>query len=170
MSNHPLPLPLLGLCASGQAFAKQNYRALWVMICPFVPYSRWLEAESTPLPLSSIPMHIRRRWLFLPYSCFQGREARGVTLPAEGCHGGESLPAESRSGLQPEGPDSNARHMHGQRGDGIFTLTHTTWLCKTAAPFPHLPILLGASGSESWDASGMSLLKPLFLCLKPPIL
>lgn len=33
------------------------------------------------------------------------------------------------------------------------------------APFLNLPILLGASGSE-WDASGMALLKPLFLCLK----
>lgn len=117
----PLPIPLLGLCASRQAFAKQNYRALWVMICPFVLYSRWLEAESTPLPLSSIPMHIGKRWLFLPYSCFQGREARGVTLPAEGWRGGGSLFARSHSGLWPKRPDSNARHVHGQRGDGIFT-------------------------------------------------
>lgn len=31
-----------------------------------VLYSRWLEAESTPLPLSSIPMHISKGWLFPP--------------------------------------------------------------------------------------------------------
>lgn len=31
-----------------------------------VPYSRWLQAESTPLPRSPAPRHVRRRWLFLP--------------------------------------------------------------------------------------------------------
>lgn len=35
VSSLPLPLLLLGLRASGQAFAKQNYRALRVTICPF---------------------------------------------------------------------------------------------------------------------------------------
>lgn len=68
-----------------------------------VPYSRWLEAESTPLPLRSIPMLVRKRWLFLPYICWQLRGARGATLLGEGCHGCVNSSANSHSGLWPEG-------------------------------------------------------------------
>lgn len=89
VSSLPLPLLLLRLCASGQAFAKQNYRALRVMICPF-PYSRWLEAESTALPRSPAPRHVRRRWLFLPSSCCQP-ETPAVTLPTGGHRGRDPL-------------------------------------------------------------------------------
>lgn len=52
-----------------------------------VLYSRWLEAESTPLPLSSVPTYISKRWLFLPYSCFQPKEAREVTYQREDAMG-----------------------------------------------------------------------------------
>lgn len=110
MSSLPPPL-LLRLFASGQAFAKQNYRALWVMICLFL-YSRWLETESTPLPLSSIPMHVRKKTIpplqLLPAERGQGSHPHSRTLPW-----GESLSANSCSGLQSERPDSNASHVHG---------------------------------------------------------
>lgn len=114
-----------------------------------VLYSRWLEAESTPLPLSSVPTYISKRRLFLPYSCFQPKEAREVTLPTGGRHGGDPLSANSCSGLRPERADSNASHVHGQKGDGIFTLTCTTWLCKRAASPPTCLFLSGRWG-QTW--------------------
>lgn len=123
-----LPPLLLRLFASGQAFAKQNYRALPVMICLFL-YSRWLEAESTPLPLSSMCTSGRR--LFLPYSCFQPKEAGGVTLTAEHCHG-------VNLSLQTAAVGSNQKGQIQMPATcmGIFPLSRKTRLCKRAAPLP----------------------------------
>lgn len=169
MSNHPLPIPLLGLCASGRAFAKQNYRALWVMMCPLILYCRWLEAESTPLPPSSVPMHFGKRSQFLPYSCSQGR-GQGSHPPSRRMPCGRISFCEEpqwaltrKAGFKCQGCAWAERRW-------LPHSDHTTWQCKGSAPSPNLPILLRASGSESWDASGMSLLKPLFLCLKTLIL
>lgn len=157
MSSLPLPLLLLRLCTSGQAFAKQNYRALWVMICPFL-YSRWLEAESTPLPLSSIPMHVRKRRLFLSYSCFQPREARESPSQQKDAMGGISLcrqlqwapTRKARFKCQPRAWAERRWHLHSDSYNMAVQASSST-------------ILLWASGAErgNWDASGRSLLKPL---------
>jgi len=111
-----------------------------------VPYSRWLEAESTPLPLSSVPMHIRTRRLFLPYSCSQPSKARGVTLLTGGSRGVIlSLLSTAMVGSEHKGADPNASHVHGRKGDG-FTLTGTTWLCRRAASLHACLFLSGRQG------------------------
>lgn len=161
MSSLPLPLLLPRLCATGQASAKQNYRALWVMICPFCTAGGWRLNPHHSLSALFPCMSGRDGYSSLTAASSRQRpgespsqqnDAMGVNLSLQTAAVGST--GKPRFKCQPCAWEERRWHLHSD----LYNMA-----VQDRSITSHLSTLLWVSGTEmgNWDALGRSLIKLL---------